>query len=110
MITITTLLILAWIHFLSDFVLQSSWMAENKSKCIKALGSHCLVYMIPFLVVFGWQFALLNGVIHFGVDFITSKINARFWENQRLHGFFVCVGCDQAIHLSTLVLTYNLIF
>lgn len=36
-------LILA-IHFVADFILQSDWMAQNKSKNIDALTFHVLTY------------------------------------------------------------------
>ena len=103
---VTDIIIIFWIHFITDFVLQSSWMAQNKSKAGNlALEAHVLVYTIP-LLYFGWLFALVNGLAHYITDFITSKLSSEQWKNGKVHNFFVVVGFDQAIHNTTLVLTY----
>jgi len=96
------IVVLFWLHFIADFLLQSSYMALNKSKDIKALAWHCLVYSIPFFW-FGWKFALLAGILHFPVDFITSKITSRLWDKKEVHWFFVVIGFDQAVHMTVLV-------
>ena len=105
MISINLILLLVLLHWIADFVLQSDDMANNKSKSNKWLGIHCLVYIIPFLLI-GWKFAILNGIIHFGIDWCTSRVNSKLWEKKEIHWFFVDIGFDQAIHISTLVLTY----
>ena len=39
------------IHLVSDYYLQSDWMATNKNKrCIPCLV-HCLVYTLPFILL-----------------------------------------------------------
>ena len=98
-----TLIILFWLHFVADFFLQSTYMALNKSKSVRALAWHCLVYSLPFFW-FGWKYALLAGALHFPVDFVTSKITARLWEKKEAHWFFVVVGFDQSVHMTILVL------
>jgi hypothetical protein len=103
-----TILALVWTHWLADFVMQTDSMAQKKSKSIAWLSFHIFVYMIP-LLVFGWRFALVNGACHWVVDFFTSKINSRLWQAKKVHWFFVGVGVDQAIHISTLLLTAGLI-
>lgn len=104
----TTLLCLIWMHFFSDFLMQTNQMATNKSTSNKWLAAHVLVYTAPFLM-FGWQFALVNGLSHFVVDWITSRINSALWKKGEIHWFFVGVGADQAIHLTILVLTMGMI-
>lgn len=107
------------VHFFADFVFQSHWMASNKSKSIEALGTHVGVYTVTLLVcsvplavalpisngslVLFWVAA--NGAAHFATDYVTSRINARLWEQKRIHGFFVGVGADQLIHSLTLGLS-----
>lgn len=109
MISITNIIIIFWLHFISDFLLQSTYMSKNKSKQLTPLLLHCFVYSLPFLW-FGWKFALLAGLLHFPIDFITSKVTSYLYNNDAYHWFFVVIGFDQAIHISILILTYNWLF
>lgn len=93
-----------WLHFLGDFIFQTDTMAINKSKSNKWLCAHGLTYGIPLLCI-GWKYALVNVIAHMGVDFITSRINARLWAAEKRHWFFVGIGADQAIHMTFLFLT-----
>lgn len=114
---IPEILLLLQFHWVFDFVLQSSWMATNKSKNTKALSAHVGVYTIGMLmagcVVFGFtpvalMFGLLNGAIHYCVDFCTSRWTSHLWKKQDVHNFFVVIGLDQLIHVTTLILTLQL--
>jgi len=100
-----TIIILIWVHFLADFVLQSNWVATNKSTKTWVLGLHSLVYAMP-LVILGWRWAIANGVLHFGVDYITSRMTSEYHMADRRHAFFVTIGADQAIHMTILILTH----
>ena len=107
--TITTLLILIWMHFIADFILQSNWMAQNKSKHNIPLLIHIGVYSLPFLY-FSWEYALINGVAHLITDWFSSRATSKLWAEKKVHWFFVVVGLDQAIHMTTLILTYVWLF
>lgn len=103
--SIFVLMQIVWIHWLGDFFLQSNTMAKNKSHSVKWLSAHIGVYTCCLLLVFNWRYALLNGVIHFVIDLFTSKVTASLWKKEDVHNFFVVVGLDQAIHLTTLIST-----
>ena len=104
-------------HWFADFKFQSHWMASNKSTSNKALGIHVLIYtgfmFLLGLTQFGFVnsvlFAILNGVIHFCVDYCTSRLASFRWKQQRWHDFFEVVGVDQSIHYLTIFGTYLLL-
>lgn len=96
------------VHFVADFVLQSDWMALNKSKRWDALALHCAVYAACFLW-WGLTFALVTFAAHFVQDAITSRINARLWQANERHWFFVAIGADQLLHYAQLGLTLRLL-
>lgn len=102
-------------HWVGDFVLQSSSMALKKSHSLKWLSIHVGTYTLVFLVfsivgmglAIGWKFALVNGVIHFFVDLITSKIVAKYSSRPRI--YFPLIGFDQLLHVLSIIWTYELI-
>ncbi len=106
------LIYLLFLHFIADFVCQTSWMAENKSKNILALSFHVLTYgLVLFLgtIYFGvdkaFFFSLANFGLHLLVDFFTSKATSYLWKKGDVHNFFVVIGLDQLIHQICLILT-----
>ena len=104
-------------HFVADFVLQSDWMAKNKSKSWKALSLHISTYTIALSIPLMFAstikasllYALINGAVHFVVDAITSRMTSKLYAKGDVHNFFVVVGLDQAIHMSTLVATMEIL-
>jgi hypothetical protein len=107
--------VLLFTHFVADFMLQSSWMAINKSKSFLALGAHVSVYTVSLLlvglVIFHhttnfYLFVLTNGILHFITDYNTSRINAELYKRENKHDFFVMIGCDQFIHALCLIWTF----
>lgn len=89
-------------HFVADFLLQSDWMALNKSKQTLPLVVHTSIYALCFSWL-GTEFALLTYITHTITDFVTSRVNARLWQANQRRWFFVSVGFDQLIHALTLV-------
>ena len=106
------------VHFVADFVFQSSQMATNKSKSIKWLSIHVAVYglvsLLSTLVVsktlFNWGDVMmwwaLNVLLHFIVDFFTSKVTSKLWEQKKMRLFFTMIGFDQLLHNICLIGTY----
>lgn len=131
------LLALMSLHFVNDFLLQSDWMAINKSKRWDALAIHVGIYSMPFLL-FGRRFAALTFALHFAQDAITSRITSHLWFFHReagiwaqapfmvpqhsrtivnpwvpieglRHWFFVAIGADQLLHMWALAWTWWLL-
>lgn len=114
MITLPTMWALAALlalHWVADFVLQTHWQATNKSKRNDALLAHVATYTgalaLGSLALFGpglavAAFVLVNGFLHFGTDWCTSRWSSRLWARQDWHNFFVVIGLDQLIHQATL--------
>ena len=95
-------------HFVADFMLQTSWMALNKSSKWQALFAHIGLYSLC-LLPFGWLFAAVNGGAHLITDAVTSRITKYLWSRQRTHEFFVVIGFDQLLHVLVLIWTAYLI-
>lgn len=101
---IENVIIVIWLHWFADFVLQTDAMAKGKSKTYRWLALHVLVYMLP-LLFFGYKFAVINGVLHWITDFFSSRMTSKLWAKGDVHNFFVVIGIDQAIHMTCLILT-----
>lgn len=120
------ILIILFIHFLGDFVFQTQWQAENKSKSNLALLYHVSTYtacwFTPMLFLFynngfnligaiclSFVFCVISFICHFITDYFTSRLNSRLWADKRIHDFFVSIGWDQTMHFIQLFLTYILL-
>ena len=105
------------VHLVADFLCQTRWMAENKSKSIFALTTHVGAYTIATLllvlplVLFNvpmlsvCAFVAINAVLHWATDYVTSKTSSYFWEKEDRYKFFATIGFDQYIHQVCLILT-----
>ena len=121
--------IIIFIHWIADFVLQTDWQAQNKSKNNFALLSHTsnysMVWLLPMCLVFGkmkggattewivWStlyFSMITFVAHTITDYFTSRLNSKLWSGGKVHYFFVSVGFDQVLHYGQLFLTYHYLF
>lgn len=115
-------------HFIADFLLQTDWMALNKSKNRSALLCHTLVYSCCFLWCGPW-FAMMTFLLHTLTDAVTSRWTSKLWfmelvwddrtgysrthwvlkEPNPRHWFFVVIGLDQLIHGVSLLWTLKLL-
>lgn len=118
-----------FVHWIADFVLQTDSQAKGKSKDMVCLLSHtftystifmlfCLIYVIATTPLtehhftsfeFVLKFSLITLVCHTVQDYITSRINARLWEQKKVHDFFVSIGFDQFLHFAQLLITFKLL-
>lgn len=98
------LLLIIWLHFIADFLLQSDETAQNKSEDMWVLTKHVLVYSLPFLY-FGFLYAGINAILHWCVDLFSSMLTKHFHERGKRREFFITIGADQAIHMTCLIVT-----
>lgn len=115
------LLIIMTAHWVADFILQPTKVAIEKGKSLLALYSHTHVYTLAMLflclplLLFGVDqhdyiiFIATNGLLHGIVDYFTSRLRNRVYNEEDNHKFFVLVGLDQLIHLSILFTTAHCI-
>ena len=58
------------LHLIGDYLLQSDWMALNKTRCSKAAAMHALTYSLPFLIL---EPSLLAFSIILGTHFLIDR-------------------------------------
>ena len=122
---IYSLVFLLVIHYLADFLCQTREMATNKSSSIKWLTYHVLTYTAVLWISFGVfliatkgghtsvllgstiTFVLVNGILHWCTDFLTSRASTHYYKQENYFMFFAVIGLDQLIHTVTLLLTFN---
>ena len=118
MISLFTIVSISFLHWVFDFHLQTDKMAKEKSTCNIALLDHVWVYTWGINIMMlvnsqyfsGWfnmvAFVLVNAVLHFVTDWITSRASSALWKDGKVHEFFVCIGFDQFCHHVTLFGTF----
>ena len=108
-------------HFIGDFLLQTRWMATNKSNKMTALAAHILVYGGALYVgtLFtsmdnNLTYVLINMLLHAGVDGLiwngykyTVKLRGgdmsfKYYEDPH---FYSTIGFDQLLHTLCLYVT-----
>jgi hypothetical protein len=133
MALVPLIMIVLFVHYLADFVFQTGEMAMNKSSSLYWLTIHGLEYTLVFslgmvavwmlpnigpttcnwrvpVVVGVVAFSLLNGLLHWSIDLVTSKINAHYWSTQQVSNFWRGIGFDQWCHMTSMLVTYYWIF
>lgn len=57
------------LHLFGDYILQSDWMANNKTSKSVACSVHALTYTLPFLLITNslWALVVIGGT-HFFID------------------------------------------
>lgn len=130
MINIYIVLAILFIHWIADFVCQTDWQAQNKSKNWKALISHTFTYNVMWVITsyflmliylfitkntvtisnnLFYYFIPITFVAHTITDYFTSRLNSKLWNEKKVHWFFVSIGFDQFLHFTQLLLTYYIL-
>ena len=112
-------------HWIADFLCQSDWMAQNKSKSWKALLLHTLTYstvvsalFTSYMAIQGFeitlmlflQFWFITFISHTATDYVTSRWTSKLWQQKEIHWFFVIIGFDQLMHYLQLLLTFDYLY
>lgn len=85
-----------FLHLLGDYILQSDWMAQNKTKRFTPAAVHAVTYSLPFLLLGpSWAAFAVILVTHFLIDryrlarFVVKWKNIigdpEFWEERNLY-------------------------
>jgi hypothetical protein len=130
-IEVAYVLVILFVHWCADFILQTDKQAKGKSKNWRDLLSHTSSY--TFYTAIGWMallpwsfympniFTILDGhvniplaaivtfVCHTLTDYFTSRLNSKLWAEGKTHLFFVSLGFDQFLHFVQLIITYHLL-
>lgn len=106
------------IHWVGDFVLQTDKQAKGKSKNWSDLLSHTFTYSLLWTYVIGTLYILgfwsslflwfipITFICHTATDYFTSRLSSRYWEEGKVHNFFVVIGFDQVLHYIQLYGTF----
>lgn len=80
-------------HMLGDYVLQTDFLAKTKGENIWHMLAHCVLYTVPFALVFGIDWRIVSVLaLHLAIDTLKAR-----WH---LIGYVT----DQAAHLFALVI------
>lgn len=98
---------LIFAHFIGDFALQSSWMAQNKRRLWYVMLAHCIIWagVVSIALVYtgryaDWKVGLLVGG-HFAIDSwkaIRHDSAETWWQ----------IYPDQALHLAQCAVVFYL--
>lgn len=105
---INLLLRLIIAHLLSDFLLQTDKMVQNKKWVSKEMFAHIgIVYLTTALFSFLWWQSILIAFIHYLIDGIKISLKKNTHFKTRNTQLFIL---DQLAHISTIVIVWIFIF
>lgn len=73
---IRLIITLIFCHLIGDYVLQTDFIAKTKGTNWYHLFVHCVLYCLPFFIVYGltWQL-LFVFIMHFTIDPLKARYN-----------------------------------
>lgn len=87
---IKTIFYIVIAHLIGDYVLQSDFIARTKGSNWYHLFVHCVLYCVPFYLLFGfeWRLAIIF-ISHMIIDPLKARYNKiAYWQDQALHYVF----------------------
>jgi len=113
------IIILILMHAVGDFFLQGSKLSRLKALKIPYLLEHVGIYTGLFIVLSpvilgltflqGLAYSLLNGSLHFGIDYVTGKYKLKYFDTDESK-YLTVVGIDHTLHLMILIVSYVILF
>lgn len=109
------IILIIFIHWIADFLLQTRKMATNKSTDNYWLLIHVFVYSTVwfFIGIFLYEpirvilFSITTFIFHFITDYLTSRTTTKLYKKQNYYGFFSVIGFDQFLHYLQLIICYE---
>lgn len=107
-----------FLHWVADFVCQTTKMALGKSNNWEDLLNHTMMYTLIFtLASLAYSvvtdnylililFPFITFICHTATDYFSSRISKKYWEQKSNYKFFVTIGADQWLHYVQLLLTF----
>lgn len=102
-------------HYVGDFLLQSHSMAINKCRDNAILAKHAGVYAATMTAAMAFYyltdptatmsivaFGIITFALHFGQDYVTSRMNAEYWAAEDYHRVMV-TGVAMSQHLDNFI-------
>jgi hypothetical protein len=106
-------------HAIGDFFLQGRKLSNLKALKMNALLEHAGIYTLVFIVLSplalgltflqGLAFSMLNGSLHFVIDFFTGKFKQKYL-NTNESKYIATIGIDTTLHILILVASYIYLF
>lgn len=99
-------------HFIVDFPLQKPYQWQNKGTYghpggVLHAGLHALGTLIVFYFVApaaAIYLAVIDGVVHYHIDWAKMNLNARMgWGANTHEQFWILLGLDQLLHALTYI-------
>ena len=121
---IWSVLFIIFVHWISDFVLQTHHMSTRKSSSNYYLTLHVIVYTFSTIFIWAmilpllgiklaagpvWLSFMLIFITHWITDYFTSRRTSKLYKEEKYHDFFVVIGFDQVLHYTQLLLIFNYI-
>jgi len=111
------------LHLIGDYVTQSDWMAQNKTKSTWAAFVHATIYSLPFLIIASPLAVLVIWATHllidrfrlaryvaYGKNFIAPRSSWKPWSECSGTGYhkdtppwlavWLMIICDNTMHLA----------
>jgi hypothetical protein len=108
-------------HFIVDFPLQKSYQWKNKGTYghpgglihawLHAICTYIIIYFIFKDAGLAWIIGIIDGFIHYHIDWAKMNINKRYnWGANTHEQFWILMGLDQYLHAMTYIGLVYLIF